>query len=228
MPHAYGNQEHASLIHDIATALRTELVKRYAEARQGDGWFFACRAAKQHLRSVLAQGWPDGTTGPEVVRKARAFLAGEEQSAAKTCNFCNGALEDQSFQGLADRVDEAQRLRTERDMYRDQFRQKANALGRMVERHEAAVADLASEKKARAVEVAQHRAQLATEDEAHAHTRARLAEVERKHADALGERTLALAAQNRAEGEAASLRAQLNNLETAIRALVERVEKGRA
>ena len=72
------------------------------------------------------------------------------------------------------------------------------------------------------------RAQLATEDEAHAHTRAQSkhwqteAEVSRKHCQA------ASAAQNRAESEAAGLRAQLTDLETAIRAIVDRVEKGRA
>jgi hypothetical protein len=175
--------------------------------------------AHRHLRAVLDFMWPVGgrMTSPTVVQKARAFLAGEAQATVPTCNFCNGALENQSFQGLADRVDEVQRLRK----------------------------DLAEAKE----RADQSRREVLTEDEAHAATRARRAEVERdlaatkerladaqhsfkRRADELdylrAENRKALAAQNLAESEAAGLRAQLVDLETAIRGLVDRVEKGRA
>jgi hypothetical protein len=204
---------------DLAAALRAERERANFHHRAGTEIAGHNHAARGHLRAVLDFMWPVGgrMTSPTVVQKARAFLAGEAQATVPTCNFCNGALENQSFQGLADRVDEVQRLRK----------------------------DLAEAKE----RADQSRREVLTEDEAHAATRARLAEVERdlaatkerladaqhsfkRRADELdylrAENRKALAAQNLAESEAAGLRAQLVDLETAIRGLVDRVEKGRA
>jgi hypothetical protein len=207
---------------ELAATLRAERERAEALASVARGRERASGLAidaHRHLRAVLDFMWPVGgwMTSPTVVQKARAFLAGDGQAEALTCNFCNGALDDQSFQGLADRVDEVQRLRQEIETWKRTTDRLRGDTRREREAHE------------------QARREVLTEDEAHAHTRARLAEVERDLVEwkrVAGERSretqIALAAQNRAESEAAGLRAQLVDLETAIRSLVDRVEKGRA
>lgn len=68
--------------HRLACALRAERER----AEEGADWGKRHRKARrvaeanlvlgeQHLRAVLAHGWPEGTTGPACVRAARAFLA---------------------------------------------------------------------------------------------------------------------------------------------------------
>jgi hypothetical protein len=196
---------------ELAAALRAERERAEALASVARGRERASGLAidaHRHLRAVLDFMWPVGgwMTSPTVVQKARAFLAGEEQ---------------------APRHDGAREI----ELLRKELADKGAALARMLERYE------------------QARREVLTEDEAHAATRARLAEVERdlaatkerladaqhsfkRRADELdylrAENRKALAAQNLAESEAAGLRAQLVDLETAIRSLVDRVEKGRA
>jgi hypothetical protein len=216
---SWGNSSICANVVAMAAGLRAERERADAHRDGALATGHLLGEAHGHLRAVLDFMWPVGgrMTSPTVVQKARAFLAGEAQATVPTCNFCNGALENQSFQGLADRVDEVQRLRK----------------------------DLAEAKE----RADQARREVLTEDEAHAATRARRAEVERdlaatkerladaqhsfkRRADELdylrAENRKALAAQNLAESEAAGLRAQLVDLETAIRGLVDRVEKGRA
>jgi hypothetical protein len=219
---ATNGRTYNDMIHDLAAALRAERERAEALASVARGRERASGLAidaHRHLRAALDFMWPVGgwMTSPTVVQKARAFLAGDGQAEALTCNFCNGALDDQSFQGLADRVDEVQRLRQEIETWKRTTDRLRGDTRREREAHE------------------QARREVLTEDEAHAHTRARLAEVERDLVEwkrVAGERSretqIALAAQNRAESEAAGLRAQLVDLETAIRSLVDRVEKGRA
>jgi hypothetical protein len=200
-----------ALLRDLAAALRAERERAEALASVARGRERASGLAidaHRHLRAVLDFMWPVGgwMTSPTVVQKARAFLAGD---------------------GQAPLHDDAREI----ELLRKELADKGAALARMLERYE------------------QARREVLTEDEAHAHTRARLAEVERdlaatkerladaqhsfkRRADELdylrAENRKALAAQNRAESEAAALRAQLVDLETAIRSLVDRVEKGRA
>lgn len=186
------------------------------------------QSANGHLRAVLAHGWPDGTTAPEVVRKARAHLAGEEQAPAA-----------KDWKALFER----------------EGRASAEAGRRCVEAWDKLHA-VGHELIAKERECANLRAQLATEDEAHAHTRARLAEVERERdagreyatelrglwkeeqgkVDALREKLqVALAAQNRAEAGAATLRIEVTDLrrtvsegETLVESLIAWAKKGRA
>lgn len=242
----------AGLVRDLAAALRAErerhadtarcLGESEAQCRQeheraerlreaGEHVEGLWQSANGHLRAVLAQGWPDGTTGPEVVRKARAFLAGEEQAL---------------------RHDDTREL----ELLRKELADKSATLERMVERHERVTRELSrmtndrNEWKAVADaigpafqnDLTKLRAQLATEDEAHAHTQARLAEVE-KDRDAERRTRInsykvaqdALAAQNRAESEAASLRVEVTDLrrtvsegETLVESLIAWAKKGRA
>lgn len=177
--------------------------------------------ARTYLRAVLAP-FRDESAASQVVA-ARAFMAGEEhapqhapqQEADRSLAALRSIFNAIGFTlGDPRRAEDVARVVVE-----------AKALRRMAD----AGMGYALE------DVAKLRADLRAEDEAHAHTRARLAEVERERnawrearEAAAGRASDALAAQNRAESEAASLRAQLADLDTAIRAIVDRVEKGRA
>jgi hypothetical protein len=195
-------------IGDLAAALRAE-----RELGRSDAVEIA--ALSWHLRAVLDFMWPVGgwMTSPTVVQRARAFLAGD---------------------GQAPLHDDAREI----ELLRKELADKGAALARMLERYE------------------QARREVLTEDEAHAHTRARLAEVERdlaatkerladaqhsfkRRADELdylrAENRKALAAQNRAESEAAGLlnesielRRKLAEVDTMIEGLTTWAKKGRA
>jgi hypothetical protein len=169
---------------DLAVALR-------AEQKSNASMFRFASEACGHLRAVLDFMWPSYAGGPTVVQKARAFLAGEEHAPRHE----GSPSYPGTPQGL---VDELRDVRRERDMYQDEFRKKGAALERMVERYErerASFNQVAKELWIEREASTKLRAELATEDEAQTHLRAAAND--------------ALAAQNRAESEAAALRAQL-------------------
>jgi hypothetical protein len=204
-----------------------------------------------HLRAVLDFMWPVGgwMTSPAVVQRARAFLAGEEQAPGD---------DEQHYRDRAWRAEQDLRATGDLaraheqtiEALRKELADKGAALERMVERHELACAArdelkgrLAADEVAHATtrtrlaEVEWERDALQGSAIAGAKLAATLAlyglpNEAKALAGALnrrnGDMAAALAAQNRAESEAAGLRAQLADLETAIGALVVRVEKGRA
>jgi hypothetical protein len=213
-----------TLVHRLAAALRAERERadkmtgvaneRIREAREATSaaasHYVNVQHAHGYLRAVLAWGWPDGTTGPEPVRRARAFLRGEEQ---------------------APRHDDTREI----ELLRKELADKGAALERMVERYERVTHDLSrmtndrNEWKAVAEaigpafqnDITKLRAELATEDEAATHLRAAAND--------------ALAAQNRAESEAAALRIEVTDLrrkvaegETLVESLIAWAKKGRA
>lgn len=225
----------------------------------------ALRASQDHLRAVLDFFAPNVTF--PVVRDARAFLAGEEQ-----------VLQEADLETVLDDAEQARDcyrrkhlaacerisvLAREKAGLEKELADKSATLERMVERHERVTRELSrmtndrNEWKAVADaigpafqnDLTKLRAQLATEDEAQTHLRARLAEVERERdgfRDALkferefrsaqsNAAVAALAAQNRAESEAASLRSEVTDLrrkvsegETLVESLIAWAKKGRA
>lgn len=61
-----------AIMRNLAAALR-------AERERADRLDAEAMTARSLLGIILDRGWPPGTTGPSIVRRARAFLAGEEQ-----------------------------------------------------------------------------------------------------------------------------------------------------
>lgn len=190
----------------LAAALRAALERVEGQTRRADANFVSMLAAHEHLLVVLDWGWPDGTTWPEPVRLARAFLAGE---------------------ALAPHRDDAREI----ELLRKELADKGAALERMVDRFHAAETGRRQAVSARDTARADHRA----EDEAHAHTMSMLAdakgglaaagrEVERLQ----GVAREALAAQNRAESERDAVRAEHVALVAGIEKLVAQMPKGKA
>jgi hypothetical protein len=217
---------------ELAAALRAERERAEALASVARGRERASGlaiGAHRHLRAVLDFMWPVGgwMTSPTVVQKARAFLAGD---------------------GQAPLHDDAREI----ELLRKELADKGAALARMLERYEQARREVLTEDEAHAHTRAQlagcTRACKTWEKSANQHmARADAAELELARVTKNGQSAFegfhemvnqrnaandrvraALAGQNRAESEAAGLRAQLVDLETAIRGLVDRVEKGRA
>lgn len=259
------------LLSYVAAALRAERERHEDTARcLGEAaaaeWQTrqAVDQAYGHLRAILDWGWPDGTTGPEPVRRARAFLAGEEQAPhrddAREIELLRKELADKgvALERMVDRVKSAREsLRQIFDAFEfghgditnaedvrtvvstaSGVRRLANCVIQVAQDRQKEHEALFEERKAHTAT----RAKLATEDEAHAHTRAQLAdakgglaaagrEVERLQ----GVTREALAAQNRAESEAASLRIEVTDLrrkmaegDAMVDQLVVWAKKGRA
>jgi hypothetical protein len=204
-----------SLMARLAAALRAERERAEHNKREAIVMIDIQREACGHLRAVLAFMWPGDTGGPTVVQKARAFLAGEEHAPRP---------EDDAtwLRRMWDEEVAAHTKTYEADLA------KMHEIGRLK-------SQLAGERG----NVSRLEAKLATEDEAHAHTRAQLAEVERdrdewkKVARANAQDMhKALAAQNRAESEVTALRADLQfarqqreRLEIAIEGVMRLVEE---
>jgi hypothetical protein len=164
--------------------------------------------ATRHLRAVLDFMWPVGgwMTSPTVVQRARAFLAGD---------------------GQAPLHDDAREI----ELLRKELADKGAALGRMVERYEKEKAHVDGLVEA----VRSAKAEVLAEDEAHAHTKARLAEVERERDEwkkvaraNAQDMHKALAAQNRAESERDAVRAELAALVAGVERLMAQMPKGKA
>ena len=232
-----------ALLHWVAAALRVERERAEMWLRLAQG----AVTSRAHLRAVLDFMWPGGG-GPTVVHNARAFLRGEEQAPVgpPTCTFCNEALEDQGFQGLADRVDEVQALRGHLAAVLDHIRDSDPDRTFPAER--AALAHLAGKRTAprsddgaarwraecealrkdyegrlRTMAAALEKAEreLKVEDEAAAGLREQLATAIRCQNKATEERAKALAAQNRAQSEAAAARAELADLWAKIEGMLK-------
>jgi hypothetical protein len=204
------------LLRDLAAALRTERERARLLRQEAD--FLTERSlakgqgfdqARGHLRTVLDFMWP-GDGGPTVVQRARAFLAGEGQAKAPTCTFCNGVLDDQSFQGLADRVDEAQRLQKE--------------LVAAKERADQARREVLTEDEAHAATREQLAVALREVERLRGDKRAILAAQNRAESEAVALRSEC----HTACAERDRLRAEVQRLVTGVERLVAGMPKGRA
>jgi hypothetical protein len=243
---ASGCTDVKALVANLAAAFRAERERHTDTARclgeaVGAEWQVrqVVDQAHGHLRAVLDWGWHDGTAGPEVVRKARAFLAGDGQAPRP----------EDDVTWLRRMWDEEVKAHTETQAADTA---KMHEIGRLK-------SQLAGER----ANLSRLEAKLSAEDEAHAHTRAELAdakgglvaagrEVERLQ----GVARETLATQNRVESEVAgakfrenlalrerdaltndyhaacaerdTLRAKLAEVDTMIAGLIAWAKKGRA
>lgn len=198
---ARNGRTYNDMIHDLAAALRAERGRANTWQKAGEANDAHAHKALDLLSAVLDWGWPDGTTGPEPVRRAQAFLRGEEQATRH--DDAREAMLRETELVLRCEARES-RVAVDKDLHPADI---ARELGRQLRslRHDLSLA----------------RAQLATEDEAVTHLRTAAND--------------ALAAQNRAESEAATLRIEVVDLrrkvaegEALVDHLVAWAKKGRA